>query len=188
MRRVNTLIAFVVGYAVQHFWICPTLVVPVDDFTHQPEFRILFLTEIVNTAEEIKVYAICCVEPNSIDVEGIHPVTDCINQVIAHVPVAQVQLNQIIVTVPAFIPERIAAGAGAAEVQSGKPITVRGSLSLFLYIPERPEIPSNMVEHTVQNNTNAIFVQHITNMLKQLIGSQTIINHLIVCCIIAVFY
>ena len=188
VRRINALIAFIVRDRIQHFRICPTLIVAVDDFTHQPEIRFLALAEAANPLEEVKVHAICCIKPNPVNLEFVHPVANRFNQVVTYMPVLQVQLDQIIIAIPTFIPEWVTIWTRTAKVQTCKPIAIRGSLSLFLHIPECPEISADMIEYAVQNDPNAVLVQHFTDVLEHFIRSESAVNLAVISRVITVFY
>ena len=159
-----------------------------DDLAHEPEFRIALLAEVVDPAEEVEVHTVCGIETNAVDVELIHPHANRINEIIAHVPVAQVQLDQIIVAVPALIPEVVAAGALTAEVQTGEPVAVLRGLSLFLHISERPEVSAYVVENAVQNDPDAVLVQFVADVGKHLVGAQTAVDDTVVRGVIAVLH
>ena len=159
-----------------------------NDLTHEPEFRIAFLAEVVDPAEEVEVHTVCGIKADTVDMELIHPHAHGIDEVIAYVPVPQIQLDQIIVAVPTLVPEVVAAGALTAEVQTGKPVTVLRSLSLFLYVLERPEVPSHVVEHAVQNHANAVLVQFVADVGKHFVGAQPAVDHTVIGGVIAVFH
>ena len=159
-----------------------------DDFTHQPEIRFLALAEAANPLEEVKVHAICCIKPNPVNLEFVHPVANRFNQMVTYMPVLQVQLDQIIVAIPTFIPERVTIWTRTAKVQTCKPIAVRGSLTLFLHIPECPEISADMIEYAVQNDPDAVLVQHFTDVLEHFIRSKSAVNLAVIGRVITVFY
>ena len=185
---VDALIALIVGNAVQHLRVCPTLVVAVDDLTHEPEFRIAFLAEIMDAAEKVEVHAVCGIKANAVNVELVHPHAYGIDQIVTHVPVFQIQLYQVVVAVPALVPEVVAAGALSAEVQAGEPVAVLRGLSLFLYVLKCPEVPSHVVEYAVQDNADAVLVQFVTDVGEHLVGAQSAVNDAVVCGVIAVLY
>ena len=120
--------------------------------------------------------------------ELIHPQFYGVDQIIAYVPVAQIQLDQVVIAVPALIPEVVAAGTLTAEVQTGKPVAVFRCLSLFLDILECPEVASHVVEYAVQDDPDAVFVQFVADVGKHFVGAQPAVNHPVVGGIIAVFH
>ena len=118
--------------------------------------------------------------------ELIHPQFYGVDQIIAYVPVAQIQLDQVVIAVPALIPEVVAAGTLTAEVQTGKPVAVFRCLSLFLDILECPEVASHVVEYAVQDDGDAPYLCRLAQLPEVLVGTQQRVYIPVVCGVIAV--
>jgi hypothetical protein len=96
----------------------------VDNFTHEPEVGLFALAEAADSFEKVEVDAVSGIKSDTVNTEFLNPVIYCINKVVAYANVAQIELNQIIVTVPALIPEVISAGALSAKVKILEPVAV----------------------------------------------------------------
>ncbi len=59
--------------------------------------------------------------------------------------------------VPAFITEGVAVRTAAREVEK-KPVAVRALATPFLHIPERPEVPPDVMEHRVEHDPDTPLV------------------------------
>ena len=117
MSRPQTLITFIVSNAVQHFGVSPAVIVAVDYLTHEPEIALFALTEVSYPLEEVEVDAISRIKAYTIDTERFDPVIHSIYKMIANTYVAKIELNEIIVTVPALVPEWVAARTWTSEIQ-----------------------------------------------------------------------
>ena len=89
--------------------------------------------------------------------------------------VLQVELDQLVVTFPALVPESIII-IGIAVEADVEPILVRRVPFILLDILERPETASNVVEHTVEDNADAVAVQAGANVGEIGIGAQSAVD------------
>ena len=100
--------------------------------------------------------------------------------------VAQVQLNQIIVAFPSFIPKSVVIIRITTEVNTIKPACVSRTFSVFHHILKGAEPSSHMVKHTVQHHFDAVFVQFSTYLPEILVCAQTCVQLTVIPCVIAV--
>ena len=180
--------ALVIGDGVQHLRVGPPGVVPVDDLPHEPEVRITVLHKALEGAEEVKIHAVGGVQPQAVDVEGIHPHAHRVQQVAHHVGVAQVELHQLVVALPGGVPEGVPHGGGAAEVQVVEPAAVGRALALLPHVLEGPEFPAHVVEYPVQHHPDAVFVELLTQLGEGVVVSQAAVNLEIVGGVVAVLH
>ena len=80
-----------------------------DYFSHEPEIRTFAFAEASYSLEEIEVYAVSSVKADAVYFEFLYPVVDSIYKVVANAYIAEVEFNEIIVTIPALVPEWVAA-------------------------------------------------------------------------------
>ena len=73
--------------------------------------------------------------------------------------VSEVEFYEVIVTVPALIPEGVSAWTLTAEVKILKPVAIAAALTFFLNVNELREFSSYMIEYTVKDNSYAVFVK-----------------------------
>ena len=125
------------------------------------------------------VETICHIQTQSIDIEFLNPSFYAVQNMINHILVSQIQLHQIVIAFPAFIPQSVII-IGITTKINMKPAKIRGILSVLKYILKSPEASAHMIEHTIQNNSDTIVMQVFTYFLKILIGSQTTIYGVII--------
>ena len=83
--RPDTLVALIIRCRIEHFRVCPTVVVAVDDLAHEPEFGISALAEGMDALEEIEVDAVSRIKADAVDLEFLHPVRHSVQQIIADI-------------------------------------------------------------------------------------------------------
>ena len=184
--RPKALPALVVGHRVQQLRVGPAGVVPVDDLPHEPEVGVPLPDIALEGAEEVEVHAVGGVQPQAVDVEPIHPHPHRVQQVAYHVGVAQVELHQLVVALPGIVPEGVAHGGGAAEVQVVEPAAVGGGLPVFLHVLEGPEVPAHVVEHPVQHHPDAVLVEGVAQPGEGVVVPQAGIHPVVVGGVVAV--
>ena len=159
-----------------------------DYLAHEPEIGLLALAEASYALEEVEVDTVGGVEADAVNVEGLYPVIHSVDEVVAHTGIAEIELDQIVVTVPALVPERVAAGAWTAEVEVLEPVAVLRALTLFLYINELREFSSDVVENSVKDNAYTVFVKSVTNEAERVIVTESAVYLLVVDGVVAVLY
>ena len=173
---IDTLITFVIGNGIKHFRICQTVVISVCDLSVEPEIGLFALTQIFEPSEEVYVNNVGSVKAQAVNAELVDPEFRRAEKVVDNILVLQIQLHQIIVTCPALVPERITIGALSVKVQILEPAAVGGIPLFLLHILEREEISSDMIEHTVQNDTDAVFTECFTDFLKRSVVTKATVD------------
>ena len=92
---------------------------------------------------------------------------------IADLRILKIELYKVIMTVPAFVPEWIAAGAWTAEVEILEPAAVLRALSLFLNVHELRESSAYVVEHAVKNDADTVFMESVTDKAERVVITKT---------------
>ena len=101
--RVQALVALVVGDRVEGVGVGPATVVPVDDLTEDPELRVDGSAPGGQRPKEVEVYDVGGVQPQAIDTEVLDPRPDRTQEVFSDSGIAEVQLDQVEVAVPALV-------------------------------------------------------------------------------------
>ena len=78
---IQSLMKLIIGDRVEGAFVHPSVVVPVDDLAHQPEFRLYF---ICHMAERLHIFKIQYVQPDSVHVKFLHPEADDIADIITN--------------------------------------------------------------------------------------------------------
>ena len=186
MGGIEALVAFIVGNAVEHLRVCPAVVVAVDYLAHEPEIALFALAEASYPLEEVEVDAVGSVKADAVDAKGLYPVVDSVDDVVTDADIAEIEFYEVIVAVPAFIPEWVAAGTLTAEVEVLEPVAVARPLTLLLNIDELGKFPSYMVENAVKDDPDAVFVELVADEAEGIVVAETTVNGLVVNGIVAV--
>ena len=182
---VEPLVALVVGAAVEHLVVDPLVVVPVEGLTHQEKFRFQAVGEGAQALDKIFVQAVGHVQAQPIDVKLLRPEAHAVQQVVHHLGVAQVELHQLEVALPALVPEAVVV-VGVAVKADMEPVLVGGIPLFLLHVPEGPKTPAHMVEHPVQHHPDAVVVEGAAHLGKVLVGAQAAVHLAVVPGVVAV--
>jgi hypothetical protein len=182
---VDAFIALIVGAAVQHTGADLEIIITVQHFSDQIKVLLQRIRETPQAADKIIVQAIGHIQAQAVNAEILDPISDSVKNMIDYRVIAQIQLDQIIVPFPAFIPEPVII-VGVALKADVEPVFIPGLFPVGQHIPELGKASAYVVKDTVQDDPDAIGVELITDLLKILIGSQPDIDLLIVSCIVTV--
>ena len=86
---------------------------------------------------------------------------------------------------PALIPEAVVV-IGIAVESDVEPVLEGGIPFVLLYVPKRPEVPADVVEHAVKYHLDAVPVKLGADVGKIPVGSETAVDHTVIGGIIAV--
>ena len=179
------LVAVVVGYRVAQLRPHPEVVIPAQDLAHQGEVGFQRLGKGPQALQIVGGEAVGHVQPQPVDPELLHPVPDGLELVLHHVRVVEVQLDQLAVSLPVFVPEAVAPVGVAVEVQI-EPVPIGAAPLLLLNVPKGPEAPAHMVEHPVQQDPEPGVVSGAAHLSQVLVGPQAGVQPVVVPGVIAV--
>ena len=182
---VQPLVALVVGDAVAAVVVHPAVVVAVEGLPHQHELRLDRVGQRPQFRQETQVQAVGHVQAQSVDVILPHPAAHHIEQIRLDRRVLQVEFDQFVAALPAFVPETVVVVGVAVKTQV-EPVLV-GAVPLFLlHIAESPETAAHMVEHTVQQHPDARLVQGVHHGFQVPVGAQAAVHLRVVAGVVAV--
>ena len=182
---IDPLVALIVCNAVEHITVSPAIVLTVDYLAHEPEVLTETPCKAVDLADEIVCETVCSVEADTVNAPFFYPHFYSSEDVVYNLAVPEVQLYKVIVTVPALVGEVVAVWRPSAEIHSREPVLVAGALTVLLQILESKMISSHMIENTVQNDPDAVFVKLLADLSEFLIGSQTLVYSIVIRSVIA---
>ena len=182
--RIKSFIALIIGRAVQHAFADPAIVVTMQQFPEQEEIRFQAVTECPQFPQELRLQAISHIEPQPVNIKLLDPATDAREQIVPDLSIIKVQLDQIVISFPAFIPETVMIRRITLEIQI-EPVTVAGSLPMAQHILKCPEAAAGMIEHAIDHDAYPFLMQMTAKPCEVLIGSQPAVDLLIVAGIIA---
>ena len=182
---VQALVALVVGAGVQHAVADELVVVAVQQLADEEEVRLYRVAEGAQLADEILVQTVGHVQTQAVDVEFLHPQADAVEDVLHDRGVFQVELDQLVMAFPALVPEAVVVVRVAVE-RNVEPVLVRGIPLFLLYVAERPEAAADMVEHAVQHDLDAVFVQGVAHRSKVLVRAEAAVDFAEVAGVVAV--
>ena len=178
----------IVGNAVQGASIYPAAVIAVDDFAHQPEIRLHFLSGAAQLFHKIKVQNVRSVKTDTIHIKFRNPETDHIADIILYLRITLVQLNKKVVSTPVFVGETIVVLGVSAKIDIAIPVYILRMFTVLLDIPECKEITACVVEYAVKDYTDAFVMTCFHKVCKIFVGSKAGVKFLVVCCLIAMSY
>ena len=146
-----------------------------DHLPQQEETLVPLPHVAVQAAHKVLVQQVGHVQPQAVDGELLHPAAHAVQQVVHHRGILQVQLHQLVVALPALVPEAVVVAAVASKVDV-EPVLIGGGLPLFLHVLEGPEAPAHVVEHAVQHHPDARLVQSVADLFKLLVGAQAAVD------------
>ena len=120
------------------------------------------------------------VETETIDVEGIDPVLHDINQIFTDALAVEVQLRELPGTAPCTVVEAVAPWGTAIETDALVPVLIRTVPALLLDILKRKEATTGMVEHGIDDDTDAVIMRCIHEVAEVCIGPQSTIDGFII--------
>jgi hypothetical protein len=182
---MQSLAAFIIGgrmeLAVSH----DGLVITADDLSHQEKVLLQAVCEGPEPVNEVAVQTVSDVQTQSVDPEILDPVPDCVEEMADDCLISKIELHQIVISFPALIPQAVLIGGIAAEINM-EPVPVGGVLAVLQDILKLREAASDVIEDTVQDNSDPVPVQFFTQVAEILIGPQPDIDPLVIPRIIAV--
>ncbi len=165
------LVALVVGDGVAHVVSHPAVVVPVEGLAHEDEVGLHRVGEGAQLLQVLRGQAVGHVQPQAVDAEAVHPGADGLELVLDHRRIPQIQLHQLVVALPALVPEAVVVVGVAVEVHV-EPVLVGAVPFLLLHVLEGPEAPAHVVEHPVQHHPQPGVVEGLAHLGQVLIGPQ----------------
>ncbi len=182
---IQPLITFIVGAGVEHPLSDALVIVPVQHFAKQQEIGLQGVAEGAQLVQELRRQAVGDIEAQTVDLEGIDPAADAVEQMLHDRGVLQVELDQLEMPLPALVPEAVVVVGIAIEIDV-EPVLIGGVPFVPAHVLERPETAPDMVEHTVQHDTDAAFVQMAANGGEVIVGAEAAVDQAIVTRVVAV--
>ena len=167
---VDGLVQLVVRHRVQGLRIDPACILTVDHLTHQPELRLHLVREVAKRMLEAHIEHIGTVETEAIDVEGIDPILHDIDQVFPDALAVEIQLRKLPCTAPCTVVEAVAPWGTAIEADALIPVLIWAVPALLLDILKREEATAGVVEHRINDDTNAVIVRCVHEVAEVFIG------------------
>ena len=133
------------------------------------------VAERAQTADEVLIQTVGDIQTQAVDVKFLDPAADALEQVLDDLLVAQIQLDQLVVTFPALVPEAVVVVGIAVEIDV-EPVLVRGVPLFLLNVLKCPEAASDMVEHAVEHDADAFVVQDAAHFGKLFIGAEAAVD------------
>ena len=137
---------------------------------------------------EIKIQNIGGIQADSVNIKLGNPETDYIADIVLYFRVALVQFYQKVVSAPVFIRKTIIIFGISAEIYITVPVYIWGMLAVFLDIFKSKEIAACMIEYTVEDNTDALFVAGLYKIGEIFVCSKTGVQFFLIGCLIAMSY
>ena len=95
-----------------------------DHLSHQPEIRLFLQDYTAHLPEEIKIKAVRTIQPDAVNIKRIDPETNRIEQIVLHLRISEVQVDQIARSPPRLIGEPVVVSAVPAKIDALVPVLV----------------------------------------------------------------
>ena len=181
---VQALVALVVRDAVEHLVVHPAVIVAVQRLA-QEEKVTQAVAETAQAAQEVEVQAVGNVEPQAVYAELLAPELHGVQYVVHDGGVFEVQLHELVVALPALVPEAVVIAAVAAEVYVEPVLIGRVPLPL-LHVAEGPEATAHVVENAVEDDADAVFAQLGADGFEVLVRAEAAVHAAVVPRVVAV--
>ncbi len=129
-------------------------VVAMNHLTDEPEARSALSAKSGEVLHEATIQAVRRVETKPIDAQTIDPVAHSVEEVSEDLPVCQVELDQVVVAVPAAIDEGITEGALAFETQPVEPGSIARVPTVTADVLKGPERAAYMVKDRIEDHAD----------------------------------
>ena len=166
------LVEGVVGDGVEHVVPHPAVVLPVDHLAHEPEILLHGGGCRPQLPHKVKVQHVGAVQAQAVDIEGVRPEADGVQEVILHLRILQIQAGEIELSLPGVVAEGVAHGALPLEGDAPVPVPVGGIPPPLLDIPEGEKLPACVVEDRVDHHPDAGPVAGVHKVPKFPVGAQ----------------
>ena len=124
----------------------------------------------VQLLEEVEVKAVRYVKAQAVYPEFLLPAGYAVLEVLLHLGVVEVELYQLVVTLPPLVPEAVVVAVVALAHM--EPVFLSAAELVLADVPESPEIAPDMVEHAVQNDPDTVFVKRVADILEILVCAE----------------
>ena len=106
-RGIQTLVAFVIRAGVQQTVPDELIVVAVQQLADEEKVGRERVTEAAQRTDEILVETVGNIQPQTVNAEFVLPLPDALENVVLHIRMAQIELDQLKMTFPALVPEAV---------------------------------------------------------------------------------
>ena len=181
---VQGLVQAVVGHGVQPR-VQPAAVLAVDHLAHQPEVRLEGIGELPQLPQEPEVQHVRRVQPQTVDIEFLHPEADGVQVVPPHGGILQVQLRQQLIAAPGLVAQAVVITVVAVEAHA-VPVAVGRGLPALQQVPEGKKVPARVVEYRVEHHPEALVMAVCHKFAEVAVRAQPGIQQAVIGGLIAV--
>ena len=101
------LVALIVCGGVQHLIVHHLVVIAVKHLSQQIELRFQTVRKRPEPSHKIVIQTVRHIQTKTVDVKFLHPAFHAVQNVVDHIPVAQVQLHKIVIAFPTLVPQTV---------------------------------------------------------------------------------
>ena len=140
----------IIRHRVKHMTIDPSFIFSVDHFSHQEKIILDLIRKFSKSYHKIKIQYLSDIQPESIDIEFIHPESDCIQMIIDNIRISQIELCKDIVSSPGIIGKSVIEFVVSIEIDILIPVKILTAFFFFSDILKRKEISSAVIEYCIK--------------------------------------
>ena len=99
--------------------------------------------------------------------------------------VSEVQLNEVVIALPAFIPETVVVIRVPVKREM-EPVLIGGVPFFLLNVFKSPKASADMVEDAVYHDLDVFFMERINDFFEIVVRSEPFVDQAVISCIVAV--
>ena len=130
---------------------------------------------LVQALHKVAVQAVGDIKAQAVHAQLALPHAHGVEQVIDDGGVAQVELHQVLVALPALVPKAVAK-VGIAVKADVEPVFIGRLPAFLLHVSKGPKAAPHVVEYRVQNHAHPADVQRVDRLFKVLVGTQSAVD------------
>ena len=185
MSGIKCLMKLIIRHRMKCSFVHPTGIISMDYFTHQPEIRFYFISNMTQSFHIIKIQNVCCIQANTVNIKLFYPKANHITDIITNCRIFLIQLHQQIISSPVFVGKSIVVFIISPEIHIAEPIFIRRIFTVAFQILKCKEVTPCMIKYTIQNHPNSLSMTFSHKICQILICSQTTVQFPVICSLIA---
>ncbi len=182
---VQTLVALIIGSRMQHFRIYPARVIAVKQLADEEKVFFKAVGERTQALEEVEIKAVGNVQTNTIYIKFFYPSLNGVQNMVSDSGIAQVKLDEVVMTLPALVPQAVVVVAVTIEIDV-EPVLIGRIPALLDNVAELRKAPADVVENAVEDDLYSLLMQCVADLFEVLVRAESAVDLRIIAGVVAV--
>ncbi len=135
--------------------------------------------------EEVEIKAVGNIQANTIYAKFFDPTLNGVQNMVGDRGIAQVKLDEVVMTLPALVPQTVVVVAVAVEIDV-EPILIGRVPALFDNVAELREAPADVVENAVEHDLYSLLMQCVADFFEVIIRAESAVDLRVIAGVVAV--